>query len=467
MTPEDIRVALENAVGIPEQAMRAAARQSADFAPAVIEVMQSMAAGRLPLPHEEKLLRFGLHALAAAREVTACAAFLALLRRSQIELDWLFGEDRTTSVAQLLLGLFDGNEASVSALIADSAVDEDARSALMLALARLAWEGRASRESLLALLDRLDDENAAPTDSFVWFGWQEAILLLGATDRIGRVQRGWEAGRLAASYRDVDRRDWLEQVGAAMEHPDDPRRFIRLELVPIDDPAQSVGWTAAAPHKPGDALDEDELAWLDLALLRTVPENRCLEEADGLLTALAAGPVRTAPGEYLPEILRAPGEMAGFDSQAHKIHVSELLKRRYASLEQDLANNTAPAPWVYDADLDIRGLLWARGYLHGMSLHQDAWEPLVRDPSLANALVMPLLALLPDDEEGAGGTLSNERRSSLIRMLPDIALATKAYWTGSWHPLLNAPVPRAAKIGRNDPCHCGSGKKYKRCCGAI
>jgi hypothetical protein len=24
----------------------------------------------------------------------------------------------------------------------------------------------------------------------------------------------------------------------------------------------------------------------------------------------------------------------------------------------------------------------------------------------------------------------------------------------------------SAKIGRNDPCHCGSGKKYKKCCGA-
>ena len=22
------------------------------------------------------------------------------------------------------------------------------------------------------------------------------------------------------------------------------------------------------------------------------------------------------------------------------------------------------------------------------------------------------------------------------------------------------------KVGRNDPCHCGSGKKYKKCCGA-
>jgi hypothetical protein len=27
------------------------------------------------------------------------------------------------------------------------------------------------------------------------------------------------------------------------------------------------------------------------------------------------------------------------------------------------------------------------------------------------------------------------------------------------------PVPRQPKIGRNDPCSCGSGKKYKRCCG--
>lgn len=29
------------------------------------------------------------------------------------------------------------------------------------------------------------------------------------------------------------------------------------------------------------------------------------------------------------------------------------------------------------------------------------------------------------------------------------------------------PITRTEpKIGRNDPCHCGSGKKYKKCCGA-
>ena len=28
------------------------------------------------------------------------------------------------------------------------------------------------------------------------------------------------------------------------------------------------------------------------------------------------------------------------------------------------------------------------------------------------------------------------------------------------------PVHKGKKVGRNDPCPCGSGKKYKKCCGA-
>jgi len=28
-----------------------------------------------------------------------------------------------------------------------------------------------------------------------------------------------------------------------------------------------------------------------------------------------------------------------------------------------------------------------------------------------------------------------------------------------------APKKAAEKVGRNDPCPCGSGKKYKNCCG--
>jgi preprotein translocase subunit SecA len=32
-------------------------------------------------------------------------------------------------------------------------------------------------------------------------------------------------------------------------------------------------------------------------------------------------------------------------------------------------------------------------------------------------------------------------------------------------PVMAAPSAPASEIGRNDPCPCGSGKKYKKCCG--
>jgi SEC-C motif domain protein len=38
------------------------------------------------------------------------------------------------------------------------------------------------------------------------------------------------------------------------------------------------------------------------------------------------------------------------------------------------------------------------------------------------------------------------------------------FWDGTT-PKIEQSVRRGPKIGRNDPCVCGSGKKYKKCCG--
>ena len=48
-------------------------------------------------------------------------------------------------------------------------------------------------------------------------------------------------------------------------------------------------------------------------------------------------------------------------------------------------------------------------------------------------------------------------------MLEPAAVELYEYWQQNLDPLL--PVRRDdAKVGRNDPCSCGSGKKYKQCC---
>ena len=59
-----------------------------------------------------------------------------------------------------------------------------------------------------------------------------------------------------------------------------------------------------------------------------------------------------------------------------------------------------------------------------------------------------------DGKEGAQSETSQFRRVN----------GAWFYWDRD--ALNNAP-PRAANIGRNDPCPCGSGKKHKKCCGAA
>ena len=469
MNADEIRSALENARGIPQQALREAVAHAAELAPSVIAVAQRMADGCLPLPHEERLLRYGLHALAAARETTACPVFLALLRRPPLELDWLFGEDQVIAVCQLLLSLFDGNDAAVCALAADVDADEQVRSGLLTALARLVWQGSASRQNLLDLLDRLDREALAPPDSFVWIGWQDAIMLLGLTDWIERVQHGWKAGRGGKYFYDVDRKDWIERTRKAAADPDDPQRFADDSVVPIDDPAKSANWTAAGDSRPGEAPSADELNWLGIALRRSFPANDIsLEEADGFLTALAAGPVRVPPAEYLPRILRADGETADLDTPRHHALAVDLLTRHHDAIERDLAAGIPPIPWLEATSGHFRAVQWAIGYVEGVELRKAEWARLADNKRIAERLLMPVFSLLARHKSGqAGSALPLRDRLLLIGALPEVVLATRRFWDGGTHSLLEGPSGRRPKVGRNDPCPCGSGKKYKRCCGAA
>ncbi len=58
-------------------------------------------------------------------------------------------------------------------------------------------------------------------------------------------------------------------------------------------------------------------------------------------------------------------------------------------------------------------------------------------------------------------TEAHEKRTDMSRMQagrPDLA-------TNSSEPKSNAPIRVEKRVGRNDPCPCGSGKKYKNCHG--
>jgi len=106
-------------------------------------------------------------------------------------------------------------------------------------------------------------------------------------------------------------------------------------------------------------------------------------------------------------------------------------------------------------------------------LRADAWERLFRSER-HGWLMIPilmhccdsdgksLLGLSPEDE--------NRLKGEAVEFIPACVIAINDYWHENKSgpdvlPFTALPFRRAGrKAGRNDPCPCGSGKKFKKCC---
>jgi len=76
----------------------------------------------------------------------------------------------------------------------------------------------------------------------------------------------------------------------------------------------------------------------------------------------------------------------------------------------------------------------------------------------------------PEDAEGTVEFIASFTQAGKMTAHHEVASFKKE--DGSWFFVHGeAPAPKTVvrtepKIGRNDPCSCGSGKKFKKCCGA-
>jgi uncharacterized protein len=118
---------------------------------------------------------------------------------------------------------------------------------------------------------------------------------------------------------------------------------------------------------------------------------------------------------------------------------------------------------------------WAKGFLRGMELRRTDWAVLFDDEKQGGCLV-PIFVLAhennPDHEmRPYERAISAEEREKLIvgaaAGVTGIYRYFKARRLVEGQPLDNVTTFRrtAPKVGRNDPCACGSGKKFKQCCG--
>ena len=224
-----------------------------------------------------------------------------------------------------------------------------------------------------------------------------------------------------------------------------------------------------------EALDGslEEPGVREALVARLAEEAAPLEERCGALIALAteAGDQPALRATIL-EFYRKPGARA------------PALKAMWRSMDRRFAEYIAPN--LDDPELEVRRqAVAAAGWLGAVSL-LGRLESFFEDEDLREAALYAYALAAPGEvsparvrrtlrkiEELAGGLSHTEGmlvRQGLDNRLQmhglDPIFADEETWEedGEEPPEDDRPA-RPVKTGRNDPCPCGSGKKYKKCCG--
>ena len=222
-------------------------------------------------------------------------------------------------------------------------------------------------------------------------------------------------------------------------------------------------------------LTDQELARLDELLAAINPEeSMLLEELDGFFAALACSPEPVPESEYLPLVLGHDADDGSLDESAPEVaEIRHLLQKHWGAVAGQLYEGEGFAPVLgYDEDDQAHGNAWAVGFVRGMGLRPDAWTALEDDEAFADALE-PVFRLVeevePDDESREAEPIADEDREAAIESMLDGVMDVYDYFRDERERNLapREPIRREdRKVGRNDPCPCGSGRKYKACHGA-
>ncbi|TWI13402.1 UPF0149 family protein [Aerolutibacter ruishenii] len=230
-------------------------------------------------------------------------------------------------------------------------------------------------------------------------------------------------------------------------------------------------------------LDDAQIERLsDLLDQRAVPfKGLNLEALDGFLSALVVGPEPVAlPSEWTPIVWG--GKPPRWDSEDEFAEVQGLLMGHWNMVaarvrygDDDLPDHLAPLLWLpeeaeaeHPDELDV-GRDWALGFFTGVELREAQWDQWLDE----NEWIEQIFGLLDqiasgeiigEDPTAEPTPISYRERLEIVAGLPGMLADLHHHRIDALTP--REPIRKDATPGRNDPCPCGSGKKYKACHGA-
>lgn len=155
---------------------------------------------------------------------------------------------------------------------------------------------------------------------------------------------------------------------------------------------------------------------------------------------------------YVADFSAIPDAQA---AQALASGVMELYNRVAGQLHERQDEFTAYVASLQNLDASGEGLVeWCSGYFDGIELRAVEWEKFTRDKS-TREVFMPLAMTRECEQDRAKRAWLSEAqfRANIAQALGVAAVVIRDNWRQRLFP-------------PNEPCPCGSGAKYKRCCGS-
>ncbi|HVF94818.1 MAG TPA: UPF0149 family protein [Sphingomonas sp.] len=199
-------------------------------------------------------------------------------------------------------------------------------------------------------------------------------------------------------------------------------------------------------------------------------EPMLLTELDGFLTGVLVCPDTILAGEWLNSIWGSDESgIEPFDDPLDVQWFSDAVMARYNEIARDLGRGK-PQP-IFDIDErngDVLWELWIDGFAEAMELRPDSWATIADgdDPDAAEALAnLTMLIAIAHNESPLDSMEINAVQDQAPADLVDGIRRLHAARLRRTETSSIVPAPALlSKVGRNEPCRCGSGKKSKRCC---
>jgi len=222
-------------------------------------------------------------------------------------------------------------------------------------------------------------------------------------------------------------------------------------------------------------LTEDEFDFIDSTLekYQTGSSIRNASELDGFVTALVSGPNMVKPEQWLPAIwsTAAGGESPAWESDDEFTRfMSLVMQHMNDSIDMLMDDSEAFEAIFMTVEKGGQALRipndWCLGYQRGMAVG-GGWQQLPQE----YAKYLSAITIHTDPAmEAKLVKLSQDKLQSMVAAIALAAQALHHYWLAQREsePAESLPTPTLLndlpKVGRNDPCPCGSGKKFKKCC---